>query len=647
MPQRIRPSLVAALLVQILTAGGAPPPVAAAFAPITERERSLREAPGAPEAPAVRIFHNGRLTMMGTVANPAYSTLAVEGRIKILSEAGSDYGEVAVRHSDFVRLISFEGRTVLPDGSEVRLPEDALFREAVTGGESRYLTKAAFPALEPGAILDYRYELRFEAASDLSTWYFQSRIPTLHSEVTYELPRRLSFQPWGKATAGGEIQSALRRTARGKELKLWMDDLPGIPDEPLSLPFEHLSSSALLLSKRRATDDWRAVCNWADYAYRDARRRDGRTRQRGKEIAAAAGSDLEARARRIFAFVRDEIATVGRPWILPAEGESLDDMVREQRADGAGKALVLEAMLDAAGLDPELVWVADHRFGIGELSIVDLSIATPAWFEATLVRLELDGREVFLDPFGPGYGFGYLHPDLEGADALVYSRWKPRVIRLPERPYDASVRQAELDFRIHGEGRLSGTGRLELEGHHGARWFRREPTAAGRLEAATELLEESFPRFVISDVSVDGELEASSFEVRWSLEPREEEILGDQVSLSPSAPLGPVLQELTSTPAERRTPVLFAFADRNVVELTVTWPDGWVADVVPEPTSTENDAGAFVVQVAVDDEARTLHYRRRFDLVSRLVTQPRYGELRELYAAVSTSDAQDLVLYRP
>lgn len=129
-----------ALSVLILAAASTAPAAAAAFAPIPDDHRTLTEAPGYPEAPAVTLFKNGRFTMMGALTSESYSSLVVEGRIKLLSEEGSDYGEVAVPHTDFIRLVSFEGRTVLPDGTEVRLSDDALFRETVTGGKSWYRT---------------------------------------------------------------------------------------------------------------------------------------------------------------------------------------------------------------------------------------------------------------------------------------------------------------------------------------------------------------------------------------------------------------------------------------------------------------------------------------------------------------------------
>lgn len=640
--------LGAVVVLTLAVVALAPRPAAAAtFAPITDGHRSLTEAPGYPEAPAVTIFRNGRFTMMGALTSESYSSLVVEGRIKLLSEGGSDYGEVVVPHTDFIRLVSFEGRTVLPDGTEVRLPDDALFRETVTGEKSWYRTKATFPALEPGAILDYRYEIRFETVSELSPWYFQSDLPTLHSEITFYVPGHVSAQPWGKATFGRQFQSSQQRTAQGTELKVWMDGLPPVPDEPSTLPYEDLSSSFLLLPTSMVIagdryllfEDWKAACDLVDYVYSEARRRDGRTRSEGKRIAREAGPDPEDKARRIFAFVRDEIATVDLLGVTPKVGDSLDDMLREQRADVAGKALLLEAMLDAARLRPDLVWAADRRFGV-----IDTSVANPNWFEAVLVRVELGGEEVFLDPSDRGYGFGYLRAGLEGMDAVVYSRKKPEVIRLPERSYEANARHARLDLEVDEEGRFSGTGSLTLEGHYGASWFVREPAAVGRVEALTTYLEEALPRFEVSQVSVEDDVDAPRIEVRWTLAARDEEVLGDEVSLEPSAPLGPVVQRFALAPIERQTPVLLSFADRDDTEVTVTWPEGWAADVVPEETTVENRAGVFATRVGVDDAARTLKYRRRFDTVAREFDRIRYGDLRALYGAASASDEQELVL---
>jgi hypothetical protein len=639
-------SLVAVLLCAV---GLAAPAGAADFREITAAERSLTSVSGYEEAPAVVLFRNGRFTMMGALGSESYSSLRVEGRIKILSDEGTSFGEVAVPHTDFIRLVSFEGRTVLPDGRVVPVGKDALFQETVAGDKRWYRTKAAFPALAPGAILDYRYELRFEVVSDLAPWYFQDGIPTLHSEIVYYIPEHVSAQPWGQATFGRQFQSSQQRTAQGTELKVWMDDLPPVPDEPSGMPFEDLSSSFMVVPTAIVDsgirfllfEDWKAACDIADYSYSEVRRRDGRTRGRAKDIAKEAGRGPGDRARAVFAFVRDEIALMNLPGVVPKTADALDEMVREQRADQAGKGLMLEAMLDAAGLEPDLIWAADRRFGR-----IDTSVANPSWFEAVLVRIELDGQQVFLDPSDPGHGFGYLPPELEGMEAVVYSTRKPEVITLPERPHQANSREVTLEMAVDGEGRIGGTGRMISRGHHGALWFRAHSSSSARADAVREYLEESFPGYQVSEIVVAEDRETSRLEATWSLAQAEEDVLGDQAELAPSRPLGPQGQPFALPPVQRQTPVLLSFADSDRVELTLTWPEGWIADVVPETVSVDNRAGLVAVTAEVDEGERTLRYSRRFDTTQKLFERNEYGDLRALYAAVDASDGQDVVLIR-
>ena len=223
--------------------------LAAKFPEVTEAERSLSTAPGYPEAPAVVLYKNGHFTMMGSLGNAAYSSLEVEGRIKLLRDEGTDFGEVKVAHSDFVRLVSFEGRTVLPDGRTVPLPDDALFETTVSGQKRWSVSTATFPALEPGAILDYRYELRFESVQlvrSAGTSRSRSRHSTRRS--SYTVPGSALRDSRGASPPSADIsRPSTSRRPGATSCKVWMDDLPPIPDEPLSFPFEDLSSSFMLL----------------------------------------------------------------------------------------------------------------------------------------------------------------------------------------------------------------------------------------------------------------------------------------------------------------------------------------------------------------------------------------------------------------
>src|SRR3954463_5121850 len=109
-----RTAILATLILTLAACRGA---MAADFPPVTDEERALTSVPGEPNAPAVVLFKRGEFLMAGygRFVGSLASHLRVQGRVKILTEAGKSNGEVAVVHSGSLRLQNFSGRTVLPD----------------------------------------------------------------------------------------------------------------------------------------------------------------------------------------------------------------------------------------------------------------------------------------------------------------------------------------------------------------------------------------------------------------------------------------------------------------------------------------------------------------------------------------------------
>src|SRR5215207_531151 len=120
-------------------------PTRADFPPVTDAEKALKSVAGEPNAPAVALFKNAEFWMMDIARQEASSRLAVRTRIKILTEEGKEQGEIAIPHSGYVRLQSFRGRTVLPDGRVVPVPADAKFKRKMSRQEKRFVTSVAFP----------------------------------------------------------------------------------------------------------------------------------------------------------------------------------------------------------------------------------------------------------------------------------------------------------------------------------------------------------------------------------------------------------------------------------------------------------------------------------------------------------------------
>ena len=577
----------ALLLLAVLALAAPPAARADQFPAVSAEEWALTSVPGHPGAGAVVLSKKGEIQLMDLASQDVSSTLTVTVRTKILTEAGLEHAEVVVPHSSYLRLLSFSGRTVLPDGRTVPLPKDAKFERKLSERDKVYVTSVAFPAVEVGAVLDYRYEMRFDSPLLLEPWYFSERLPVRFAEVVYQVPGTLQARSWSRDPYQVGLKSESTTNRQGTRLRLWAEDLPPVPDEPYSPPFGDLATQYLLVptAYRDANEHsplmetWESTCKlFEEWDYKPARRRSGSAKKRAKEIAAGAqGEGPRAVAEALYRFVRDEIETEDLSGIGLRKDVTPDSVLKAGSGDPADKAVLLQTMLEAAGIGAKLVWAADRHDGL-----VDLRLPNPGWFDHVLVAAELaggsgggqGGGRVYLDPSVPLLGFGRLLPGLEGTAALIVDPKKPEEVTLPSSPHDANGRRAKLDLALDESGAVSGRGELVLTGHHV--WSETPDGAplAEIEEAWRERLESRFADFEIQELTAEGSPDAQEVRLEWSFRQNEEEVLGDESQLAPSAPLGPASQPFAAGAALRRSPVFFAFGDADLLEMTLTWPEG-------------------------------------------------------------------------
>ncbi len=482
----------------------------------------------------------------------------------------------------------------------------------------------------------------------MEPWYLSDFVPVLHAEVLFKIPGEIQAQSWLRDPYQVGIKSETRKTKTGTEILIWADNVPSVPDEPFGLPFADEAALILMLPtavnydgfETKLLESWPSVCDRLDDLYHNARRKDGAAVKKARELAAAPGAREKAEA--LYRFVRDSIETVEEPGIFPAEGASVDKTLSQRRGDYVDKALLLQAMLRAVKLDSRLVWAA-HRWN----GLVDIRVANPAIFDTMLVAVDLDGKRHFLDPSDRALGFGRLRYGYEGMPALLFDKKKPEPIVLPEAPFEQNGRRALLDLSLEADGRLAGKGELVLTGHHAWQRLQWQEDDAATLKAWTDWLSQQLEDFQVEEVRFEENVEEETARVTWSLKQREEEVLGDEASLYPSAPLGPSKQPFVQDASKRRSAVLFLFADRDEVELRLRWPEGWKLDTQPKPAAVRNRAGELSVAVELDGAGRSLVYRRRLDIPQRqLDTTGQYQDVRALFGALEKSDAESLGLVK-
>jgi len=641
-----RTAILATLILTLAACRGA---MAADFPPITDEERALTSVPGEPNAPAVVLFKKGEFLMAGygRFIGSLASHLRVQGRVKILTAAGKSNGEIVIDHSREVRLRSFSGRTVLPDGRIIPVPADARFERRTSQASKTFVTAVAFPAVQVGAILDFEYEIVFSSPFLLEPWVFSEEMPVRHSEVVFKTARDWRLRIWTRAPLGVKIEQQKQESSSGYDLRAWAENLPAVQVVPFGPPYEDLASQILLLPASygasgsvKYMEDWYTTCLLLGRIYEDVRQRDGGVAARAREIAGTGSPRQKAEA--LYRFVRDQIQGERGHGVWVDPGSSLNKVLAQRRGDATQKALLLQGMLKAVDINSRLVWAADRGRGT-----IDTTLPTPNWFDTLLVLVDLDGKHTFLDPASAALGFGQLRAGHEGTKALLSDARKPIGIILPETPFEQNLRRAEVDLALDGKGRLSGTGTLRLTGLHAAERIHWQDDEAKTLQAWKDWLGERYKEFQITDVKAAEALEERQVTVTWSMAQREDEVLGDEATVVPSAPLGPVRQPFTQTADERKMDVIFEYPDRDEVELRLRWPAEWRVEQVPQPAAVNHPCGALSTSVVRNDQDHTLVYRRRLDLTQRTIgIKDGYEAVRGLFAEAEKNDGQKLTLVR-
>ena len=206
------------------------------FPPVTDAERAITSVAGSPDAPAVVLYKTGDLRMPHPSAQPVTSILEVTVRLKILTAEGLDEGTVQIVHSGFTRLHDFEGRTVMADGTVVPLPKDASFVTTTSKARRTFVTSVAFPRVEVGAILDYRFALYWDGFSFLEPWYFAGMVPVVHSEITYHVPGGVVVSVLGLGPGKDAVKSEQRTGSRARSYAPGPTTCAPSPTSPTPLP---------------------------------------------------------------------------------------------------------------------------------------------------------------------------------------------------------------------------------------------------------------------------------------------------------------------------------------------------------------------------------------------------------------------------
>lgn len=633
-------------MLLIAATGASPPARAEAWLPISADELQMTSEPKAPLAPAICLYRQ-------VDRNDDQYREHVYLRFKILADAGRAVASAAIPYDDNVESIrDIQARTIRPDGTIVNFNGQVFDTPIAKSSTADQRAKTfALPDAEVGSIIEYQFE-RLTNYDRLynSHWILSldlftkdarfSLIPNPHHTVKYSWPLGL---PLGTEPPHLEAPKIVMES----------HDIPAFVTEEHMPPENELRYRVDFNYVGGHYEQMDPDAFWIFYGKVESRRierfvdRTGAMKKVVRQIVAPEDS-ADTKLRKIYARVQQlrNLSYERRKSEQEMQRENISrpidvaDIWDKGYSTAGDLSWLLLALARAAGFDADPVLASGRNDYFFNKNIIN-----PAELNDALVVIQLDGRDLFLDPGIPYAPFGQLPWYETAVKAIRLNNDGGHWIDTPlPRPADATVeRRGEL--QLDSSGTLHGGLTITYSGMEATRLRvaeRNEDEAARRkfleddlkaaIPVASEVTLTNSPAWERADTTLVAEFNLTIPE--WA------ETAGQRMLL----PVGVLSAEERHTfeHAVRVQPVYFEYPFQRVDDISIALPPNVRADTVPE--ARHIDAGQLAYQMTATPSPGLVHLRRELTVNLLLVKTAAYDSLRSFYQSVRAGDEQQIVL---
>ena len=560
-------------------------------------------------------------------------------KIEILNDRGKDkLGDITERYdaSSQKFVIDF-AKTTLPDGSVFNPEKDAI--SDVSAPEVGFATiytdmmmkAVSFPALRPGAIIEYRYRIEPKKESKHPLFgkvLFRGTEPMGEKIFTIVVPRN---RPLHYSFENGEIPVRVDTTETNLIYTFKKKDIPMFLEE-MDMPSISKLAPAILFSQFESMDD---MGEWLYEKFSPAFSSDKVIKKKVEELR---GNTDEETVLNIARFVQKDVRNVSLYlWDAGYKPHKADVVLKNMYGDPRDKAVLLYSLLKTAGFDPEMILVSAPKgkyFAIVGLSSVlkgDEKVYSPAEFTDIVIKVNLNGKDYYFPVMENRSRCGYLPGRYQGEKGFVVSE-KGGYVTLPVLPSGESISRVNMTGEVDKDGNLKCEMQLFLTGEFGryARWALRD-----RKKREREIYMES----AISSLS-----RGSTVEYEFSgLEDVLNDVKGTVMFTAPGyckkegkevtfvIPHPPFWFADFGNPAQtsrRRYPVDIGAPGKVVYSFRIKLPVNAKIEFLPEDVNVENEVGSIRKNIKRDGD--DVVYNVELIVKKKIIQPEEYRSLRKL-----------------
>lgn len=643
----LSPVLVVAVLASTCLNWSVARAAAEEWRPLDPTHLALKAAVVEPNADAEAIFWDIKIDDGG------YDDLVLSHyvRIKIFTERGRDkHSKVDIPYIGGIKIKDVAARTIKPDGSIVELAkEDIIEKMVVKVSGLKLKTKTfAFPGIEPGAIIEYKWkEVRSNSSANNLRLQFQREIPV--QTVTYR------FKPAGKSSFQvhpfNMDKFDFQKDKDGFQIAT-IKNMPAFSEEPMMPPEESVRSWAMVkyFSLFSMFIAYPLLAFEVHRGSQPLMKVDKDIKLKSAEIIAGATTD-EEKLNKILEFCRANIKnTDDKNAFTEEQLEKLKDNKKPadtlKRGVGSGGDinLLFAALVNAAGFEARIALMPDR----GE-RFFERNVFIPGALRAAGIGVRWGESWKFFDP-----SFRYIAPGMlrwqeEGVDALIADStayWVKTPMSPPEKSKEKRVGKLTLDEN----GTLEGDVTVEYTGHMGVerKLLNEDDSQVQREENLKEAVKARLSSAELTNIVIENATDSTKpFIYKYHVRvPDYAQRTGKRLFFQPGFFHKGI--EAMFSAGTRKYPIYFHYPWSEEDNLTITLPKGYVLDNADRPAAINvGPISQHEVGMGITTDQTTLTYNRKFFFGgngSIIFPVNTYDQLKRLFDEIHRADNHMITL---